>query len=51
MDRNAAIEADHIVGELLRRGQQHRAADEDFSLLRLTYTNLKAHEIKRARLT
>jgi 2-dehydropantoate 2-reductase len=49
MERNAPIEADHIIGDLLERGQRHHAADEDFSLLRLIYTNLKAYERKRAR--
>ena len=49
MERNTAIEADHIVGDLLERGQRHPSADGDYPLLRLIYTNLKAYEKKRAR--
>jgi 2-dehydropantoate 2-reductase len=49
MERNAPVEADHIIGDLLTRGRQHHAADKDFPLLRLAYTNLKVYEIKRAR--
>jgi 2-dehydropantoate 2-reductase len=49
MERNALIEADHIIGDLLRRGLVHQGGDRDFPLLRLVYANLKAYENKRAR--
>jgi 2-dehydropantoate 2-reductase len=49
MERNAPIEADHIIGDLLERCRRHHTADEDFPFLRLIYTNLKAYERKRAR--
>jgi 2-dehydropantoate 2-reductase len=49
MERNARIEADHIIGDLLKRGWPHHAADGDIPLLRLIYSNLKAYERKRAR--
>jgi 2-dehydropantoate 2-reductase len=49
MERNAPVEADHIIGDLLKRGRQQHAADKDFPLLGLSYTNLKVYEIKRAR--
>jgi len=49
MERNARIEADHIIGDLLQRGQHHHAADGDFPLLRLIYSNLKAYENRRTR--
>jgi 2-dehydropantoate 2-reductase len=49
MERNAPIEADHIIGDLLQRGQRHDGAGGDFPLLRLAYSNLKAYEKKRAR--
>jgi 2-dehydropantoate 2-reductase len=43
IERNAPIEAEHIVGDLLRRGpvsSQH---------LKIAYTHLKAYEARRAR--
>jgi 2-dehydropantoate 2-reductase len=46
IERNAPIEADQIVGDLLRRGQ---AAKRDYSLLRIAYTHLKAYEARRKR--
>ena len=49
MERNALIEADHIIGDLLRRGLMQQGGDRDFPLLRLVYANLKAYENKRAR--
>jgi 2-dehydropantoate 2-reductase len=49
MERNALIEADHIIGDLLQRGLMHQAGDRDFPLLHLVYANLKAYENKRAR--
>jgi 2-dehydropantoate 2-reductase len=49
MERNALIEADHIIGDLLRRGLMYQGGDRDYPLLRLVYANLKAYENKRAR--
>jgi 2-dehydropantoate 2-reductase len=46
IERNAPIEADHIVGDLLRRGA---AAKRDFPLMRIAYTHLKAYEARRSR--
>ena len=41
------IEADHVLGDLIRRGD--RALSADRSLLRLAYTHLKAYESRRER--
>ncbi|MDM0104825.1 2-dehydropantoate 2-reductase [Variovorax sp. J22R24] len=45
IERGAPIEADHIVGDLLRRG----ADGKHSSLLRVAYAHLKAYEARRAR--
>jgi 2-dehydropantoate 2-reductase len=42
IENNAPIEADHIIGDLLRRGR-------DLALLPIVYTHLKAYEVRRAR--
>ncbi|HLH94228.1 MAG TPA: 2-dehydropantoate 2-reductase [Xanthobacteraceae bacterium] len=52
IERNAAIEADHIIGDLIARGD--RTADrtdspDSSSLLRLAYAHLKAYEARRER--
>lgn len=44
IERNAPIEADHIIGDLIRRGR-----DATLPLLKLTYTHLKAYENRRQR--
>jgi 2-dehydropantoate 2-reductase len=44
IERGALIEADHILGDLLRR-----AASTDGSLLRIAYAHAKAYEARRAR--
>jgi len=44
IERNAPIEADHIIGDLIRRGQK-----ADLPLLRIAYTHLKAYENRRQR--
>jgi 2-dehydropantoate 2-reductase len=44
IERGAPVEADHILGDLLRR-----AASTDGSLLRIAYTHAKAYEARRAR--
>ncbi len=48
IERGAPIEADHILGDLLRRGGEETAADRH-SLLRIAYAHLKAYEARRAR--
>ena len=44
VERGALIEADHILGDLLRR-----AASTDGSLLQIAYAHAKAYEARRAR--
>ena len=44
MTKNAAVEADHIIGDLLARGEAHNAPAP---LLRATYVRLKVYEAQR----
>jgi 2-dehydropantoate 2-reductase len=46
IERGAPIEADHIIGDLLRRGA---AQPRDYPLLRIAYAHLKAYEARRKR--
>ena len=46
IERGAPIEADHIVGDFLRRGE---AQPRDYPLLRIAYAHLKTYEARRAR--
>jgi 2-dehydropantoate 2-reductase len=46
IERGAPIEADHIVGDLLRRGEK---APGNRTLLRIALAHLKAYEARRAR--
>jgi 2-dehydropantoate 2-reductase len=46
IERGAPIEADHIVGDFLRRG---KAAARDYPLLGIANAHLKAYEARRAR--
>ncbi|MDM0114245.1 2-dehydropantoate 2-reductase [Variovorax sp. J22R133] len=46
MERGAPIEADHIIGDLLRRAGD---GAQPLSLLRVVYAHLKAYEARRAR--
>lgn len=46
IERNAPIEADQIVGDFIRRADQHAI---DASFLRIIYTHLKAYEFRRNR--
>jgi 2-dehydropantoate 2-reductase len=46
IERRAPIEADHIIGDLLRRGNEQAGASP---LLRIVYAHLKAYEARRAR--
>ncbi len=47
MEGNRPIEADHIIGDLLLRINQTSLLPNRFPLLRLTYTHLKAYEMRR----
>ena len=46
VERNSRTEADHMIGDLLRRGEEKRA---DVPLLRIAYAHLKAYEARRVR--
>jgi 2-dehydropantoate 2-reductase len=46
IEHGAPIEADHIIGDLIRRGER---ASHEFPLLRVAYAHLKAYEARRAR--
>ena len=45
LEQGAQIEADHIVGDMLRRGTE---AGRNLPMLRVTYAHLKAYEARRA---
>jgi len=47
IETGAPIEADHVLGDLVRRGDRVPSAER--SLLRLAYTHLKAYESRRNR--
>ena len=46
IERGAPIEADHIIGDLIRRGGGEPG---DFPLLRVAYAHLRAYEARRKR--
>jgi len=46
IENRTPIEADHIVGDLLRRGEEQGMTSP---LLRIAYAHLKAYEARRAR--
>jgi len=46
IENNAPIEADHVVGDLIARGQ---TKNTNILLLQIAYTHLKAYEARRAR--
>ena len=46
VERGAAIEADHVVGDMVRRGD---ALKREIPLLRVAYIHLKAYEARRSR--
>jgi len=46
IERNAPIEADHVIGDLLRRGTEKGIASP---VLRVAYAHLKSYEARRAR--
>jgi 2-dehydropantoate 2-reductase len=47
IEREAPIEADHIVGDLIGRGGGGDASCEGLTLLRIAYTHLKTYEARR----
>ena len=49
VERNAPIEADHIIGDLLRR-EKDGGAESKLSLLSIAYAHLKAYEARRVRM-
>ncbi len=46
IERGARIEADHVIGDLIRRGTKE---PRDYPLLRIAYAHLKAYEARRTR--
>ncbi|BFI95667.1 MAG: 2-dehydropantoate 2-reductase [Rhodanobacter sp.] len=46
LEQGGRIEADHVIGDLLARGEAHGV---EMPMLRLAYTQLKAYEARRAR--
>src|ERR1700676_4448337 len=49
VEANAPVEADHIVGDLLRRRRAVHPNDNHLSHLATAYTHLKAYEARRSR--
>ena len=49
IERQAPIEADHIIGDLIRRAHPGSIKPSAPSLLELAYTHLKAYEARLAR--
>lgn len=49
IERNAPIEADHVIGDLIRRGGEPGAGGLESPLLHVAYTHLKAYEARRQR--
>jgi 2-dehydropantoate 2-reductase len=47
IERGAPIEAEHIVGDLIRRGEESGAGD--LTLMRIAYAHLRAYELRRER--
>jgi 2-dehydropantoate 2-reductase len=46
VERGAPTEADHILGDLIRRGG---GGPNDFPLLRIAYAHLRAYDARRKR--
>jgi 2-dehydropantoate 2-reductase len=46
IERNAPVEADHMIGDLVRRAEEKQI---DIPLLRVAYAHLKAYEARRSR--
>jgi 2-dehydropantoate 2-reductase len=49
VERGAPTEADHILGDLIRRGAAAGGGPNDFPLLRIAYAHLRAYEARRKR--
>ena len=49
IENHNPIEADHIIGDLIHRGEQTGSLAAAASLLRLAYTHLKAYEAREER--
>ncbi|HEV2098681.1 MAG TPA: 2-dehydropantoate 2-reductase [Stellaceae bacterium] len=49
IENHNPIEADHIIGDLIRRGEETGSLARGTSLLRLAYTHLKAYEAREER--
>jgi len=49
IERGAPTEADHILGDLIRRGGAGGGGPNDFPLLRIAYANLRAYDARRKR--
>jgi 2-dehydropantoate 2-reductase len=50
IERGAPTEADHILGDLIRRGGAgDGSGPKDFPLLRIAYAHLRAYEVRRKR--
>jgi 2-dehydropantoate 2-reductase len=48
LQAGSRIEADHVLGDLIRRGGDRQRDDAALSVLRLAYNHLKAYEVRRA---
>ena len=48
IEQGARIEADHVIGDMLKRGERHSVSSP---LLRVVYAHLKAYEARRKRET
>ncbi|WP_199541705.1 2-dehydropantoate 2-reductase [Paraburkholderia kururiensis] len=48
LQAGSRIEADHVLGDLIRRGDDRQRDDAALSVLRLAYSHLKAYEVRRA---
>jgi 2-dehydropantoate 2-reductase len=49
VERGAPTEADHILGDLIRRGGGGGGGPTDFPLLRIAYAHLRAYDARRKR--
>lgn len=47
IENHAPVEADHVIGDLLERGDRHGLVKSGCSVLRIVYTHLKAYESRR----
>ncbi len=49
VENRSRTEADHILGDLIRRGGDEQHDDARLSLLRIAYSHMKAYEARQAR--